>query len=82
MVEPFQDIRWKQRFANFKKVLSQLRKFVDKGDLSELEEQGAIQAFEYTYELAWLVLRDFLEYQARPTFSVHGMRSERPSRLG
>jgi nucleotidyltransferase substrate binding protein (TIGR01987 family) len=59
------DIRWQQRFANFKKALSQLRKFVDKGELSELEEQGAIQAFEYTYELAWLVLKDFLEYQGQ-----------------
>ena len=59
------DIRWQQRFANFRKALSQLRKFVDKGDLSELEEQGAIQAFEYTYELAWLVLKDFLEYQGQ-----------------
>ncbi len=59
------DVRWKQRFANFKKALSQLRKFVDKGELSELEEQGAIQAFEYTYELAWLVLKDFLEYQGQ-----------------
>lgn len=59
------DIRWQQRLANFKKALSQLRKFVDKGDLNELEEQGAIQAFEYTYELAWLVLKDFLEYQGQ-----------------
>lgn len=59
------DIRWQQRFANFRKALSQLRKFVDKGDLTELEEQGAIQAFEYTYELAWLVLKDFLEYQGQ-----------------
>jgi nucleotidyltransferase substrate binding protein (TIGR01987 family) len=57
------DVRWEQRFVNFKKALSQLKKFVDKGQLSELEEQGAIQAFEYTYELAWNVLKDFLEYQ-------------------
>ncbi len=63
MSESEQDIRWKQRLASFKKALSQLRKFADKGELSELEEQGAIQTFEYTYELAWLVLKDFLEYQ-------------------
>lgn len=67
-----EDIRWQQRFANFKKALSQLRKFVDKGDLSELEEQGAIQAFEYTYELAWLVLKDFLEYQGNT--DIYGSR--------
>ena len=67
-----QDIRWKQRFANFRKALSQLKKFVDKGDLSELEEQGAIQAFEYTYELAWNVLKDFLEYQGQT--EIYGSR--------
>lgn len=54
------DIRWQQRFANYKKALAQLTKFIDKGDLNELEEQGLIQAFEYTYELAWNVLKDFL----------------------
>lgn len=65
MAEANKDIRWQQRFSNFKKALSQLRKFVDKGNLNELEEQGAIQAFEYTYELGWLVLKDFLEYQGQ-----------------
>lgn len=47
-----QDIRWKQRFSNYKKALSQLTKFIDKGKLYELEEIGIIQAFEYTHELA------------------------------
>jgi len=67
-----QDIRWEQRFANFRKALSQLKKFVDKGELSELEEQGAIQAFEYTYELAWNALKDFLEYQGQT--DIYGSR--------
>lgn len=66
------DVRWEQRFANFKKALSQLKKFVDKGELSELEEQGAIQAFEYTYELAWNVLKDFLEFQG--VTDIYGSR--------
>lgn len=52
-----QDIRWKQRLANFNKALSQLKKFIDHGKLNELEEQGLVQAFEYTYELAWNVVR-------------------------
>lgn len=56
------DIRWKQRFQNYKKALGRLQQFVEKGDLSDLEEQGLIKAFEYTYELAWTVLKDFLEY--------------------
>jgi|GEM_PF-1798644 len=47
-----QDILWKQRLANYQKALAQLTKFIDKGELKELEEQGLIQAFEYTHELA------------------------------
>lgn len=57
------DIRWKQRFSNYKKALSQLQKFIDKGSLSELEEQGLIKSFEYTWELAWNTLKDFMVYQ-------------------
>lgn len=58
------DIRWKQRFANYSKALSQLEKFVAKGgELNELEEQGLIKAFEYTYELAWNTIKDFYENQ-------------------
>lgn len=58
-----QDIRWQQRFTNFQDALKQLQKFIDKGDLSELEQQGLIKAFEYTYELAWTTLKNYLEYQ-------------------
>ncbi|MEW6221571.1 MAG: nucleotidyltransferase substrate binding protein [Thermodesulfobacteriota bacterium] len=57
------DIRWRQRFMNFQKALGQLQRFVDKDELSDLEVQGLVKAFEYTYELAWNVLKDFLEYQ-------------------
>lgn len=58
-----QDIRWEQRFSSFRKALSQLKKFIDKGKLSELEEQGLIKAFEYSYELAWSVIKDYYEFQ-------------------
>lgn len=61
-----EDIRWLQRFNNFKKALNQLESAVTlskQRDLSDLEEQGLIQSFEYTYELAWNVLKDFLKYQ-------------------
>ncbi len=58
-----QDIRWLQRFSNFKKALSQMRGFIQKTELNELELQGLIQCFEYTHELAWKTLKDFLEHR-------------------
>jgi len=58
-----QDIRWKQRFSNYKKALHQLEEFIQKKDMSKLEEQGLIKAFEYTFELAWNVIKDYYEYQ-------------------
>lgn len=66
------DIRWQQRFSNYKKALVQLTKFIEKGSLNELEEQGLIQAFEYTHELAWNLLRDYLRDQG--TQNIHGSR--------
>src|SRR5207253_2969444 len=56
-----EDIRWKQRFNNYKKALLQLRDFCDQPILNEREEQGLIKAFEYCYELGWNVLKDYLE---------------------
>lgn len=58
-----QDIRWIQRLQHFAKALDQLRKAVEKDTLNELEEQGLIQTFEYTYELSWNMLKDYLEDQ-------------------
>ncbi len=58
------DIRWRQRFANYTKALAQLEKFIAKGkELNKLEEQGMIQAFEYNFELAWNLIKDYYEYQ-------------------
>ncbi len=61
-----QDVRWKQRFSNYQKALGQLRYAVTLGsqrELSELEQQGLIQAFEFTHELAWNVMKDYFEFQ-------------------
>jgi len=58
------DIRWIQRFNHFNKALSQLSEaaaLAKERPLSKLEEQGVIQAFEFTHELAWNTLKDFLE---------------------
>ena len=57
------DVRWIQRFNNFDKAVKQLTKFIEKGELSELEQQGLIQSFEYNYELAWNTIKDFYENQ-------------------
>ena len=59
----FKDNFWEQTFLNYRKALILLGKFVLKGELSDLEEQGLIKAFEYTYELAWNTLKDYLEYR-------------------
>jgi nucleotidyltransferase substrate binding protein (TIGR01987 family) len=61
-----QDVRWIQRFTNFRKAFQQLDDAVALGrsrELSKLEKQGVIQAFEYTYELAWNLLKDYLRWQ-------------------
>ncbi len=60
-----EEIRWKQRLDNFRKALIQLTKFIEKGDLNELEQQGLIQSFEYTYELAWNTIKDLFEEQGQ-----------------
>lgn len=57
------DIRWEQRFSNYRKALSQLKDVVGLEKPNRFEEQGLIKAFEFTFELAWNTLKDFLEYQ-------------------
>ncbi|MDA3923270.1 MAG: nucleotidyltransferase substrate binding protein [Kiritimatiellae bacterium] len=59
------DIRWVQRFSNYNLALENLLSAVEldkKRELSDLEKQGLIQAFEFTHELAWNTLRDFLKH--------------------
>lgn len=60
------DVRWRQRFESFKGAFAQLQRAVtlaQERPLSELEQQGLIQAFEFTHELAWNVLKDYLQEQ-------------------
>ncbi|MDG6881290.1 nucleotidyltransferase substrate binding protein, HI0074 family [Phocoenobacter uteri] len=56
--------RFKQRFQNFEKAFIQLKKAVIRADeLDELSKEGLIQRFEYTFELSWKTLKDYLEYE-------------------
>ncbi len=66
------EVRWKQRFNNFRKALAQLQEFMDHGELNKFEEQGLIKAFEYTYELAWNTIKDF--YVDQGVTDIQGSR--------
>ena len=69
------DIRWTQRFDNYKRALAQLQEAVRlyrERQLSLIEQQGLIQAFEYTHDLSWKTLQDYFAYQGIP--DVRGSR--------
>ena len=59
------DVRWKQRFANFEKALGQLTSGVQEHseNMPDIIKEGIIQRFEFTHELAWKVMKDFLTYE-------------------
>lgn len=56
-------IRWRQRLDNFQRAFLQLERGVKIVAPNEIEVQGIIQSFEFTFELAWKTLKDFLEAQ-------------------
>lgn len=60
------DSRWRQRLQNLHRAFEQLEAAVGLPAYSSLERQGLIQCFEYTYELAWNTLKDFLADQGDP----------------
>lgn len=60
------DVRWMQRFNNYLRALRQVEKGVAQASqrtLNDLEKQGLIQGFEYTHELAWNMMKDYLTDQ-------------------
>lgn len=65
MTDNQHELRWLQRFRNFERAFLLLQQSVANGldDMSDLEKEGVIQRFEYTFELAWKTLRDYMEYQ-------------------
>ncbi len=74
------DIRWEQRFANYKKALAKLAEGIsavqelDKSGSSfiDIVREGVIQRFEFTHELGWNLLKDYLEFQG--TTGIFGSR--------
>jgi len=66
------DVRWKQRAENFTKAVALLRDALKDGPaaLNQLEKEGTAQRFEYTVELAWKTLRDYLEHSGMVLTSV------------
>lgn len=67
-----QDIRWLQRLSNYQRALGQLTRAVELAQsrpLSELERQGLIQAFEFVFELAWNLMKDYFVYQGNPAIT-------------
>ena len=61
-----EDLRWLQRFENFQRALLVLERGVrlaQEREVSELEQHGLIQGFEFTHELAWNLLKDYLTHQ-------------------
>lgn len=65
------DIRWIQRFENYRKALFRLKQAVniisekigEDEETDDLLKEGLIQRFEYTHELVWKVMKDYAEYQ-------------------
>lgn len=56
-----QDIRWKQRFQNYEQAFLRLKEAIEMESLNELERNGLIQRFEFTLDLSWKVMKDYLE---------------------
>jgi nucleotidyltransferase substrate binding protein (TIGR01987 family) len=64
------DIRWQQRFQNFEKAFIRLKEAMTVENPTELERNGLVQRFEFTLELCWNTLKDYLlneGFEFKPT---------------
>ena len=69
------EIRWQQRFQNYQKALAQLTSALQQygQDAEALIKEGILQRFEFTHELAWKVMKDYLEFEGHQ--GITGSRS-------
>lgn len=74
------DIRWEQRFSNYRRALRKLsdavayvqkerKAGIEFRDMDDLKLEGLIQRFEYTHELAWNVMKDYAIYQGNTSLT-------------
>lgn len=60
-----EDIRWHQRFENLSKALLRLREAIDgvaQKPTHHLYQIALIGAFQFTFELCWKTMKDYLVY--------------------
>lgn len=55
--------RWQKRLSDYEEAIKRLEESLNKKDFTELEKDGVIQRFEFTFEQAWKTLKDYLEDQ-------------------
>ena len=63
MINELKNIRWRQRFQNLDRAFGQLQRGLAIKAPSDIEIQGIIQSFEFTFELSWKTIKDYLESQ-------------------
>ena len=61
-----QDIRWQQRFRNYENAFLFFEQIIQKESLTEIEKAGLVHAYEFTFELAWKTMKDYLEAKDIP----------------
>lgn len=78
------DIRWKQRFSNYCKAFSQLEEAINENGNNppDIIKEGIIHRFEFTHELAWKMLNDFLEYEGYQNITGSRTAIKEAFRLG